>query len=75
MTGGQTALSLGGNQSNNKDSGGSGNEIRRLVTTRRPLPVIRVSEAELEQHNEKLASIHKASADNCIWLKEPVAEV
>jgi DNA polymerase III subunit epsilon len=75
MTGGQTALSLGGNQSNNKDSGGSGNEIRRLATTRRSLPVIRVSEAELEQHNEKLASIHKASAGNCVWLKEPVAEV
>ena len=74
MTGGQTALSLGGNQSNNKDLDVSGNEIKRLSTTRRPLPVIKVSDAELEQHNEKLASIHKTSVGNCIWLREPVAE-
>ncbi len=70
MTGGQTALSLGGNQSNSKDSGGSGNEIRRLATTRKPLPVVRVSTEELEPHNEKLASIQKSSAGNCIWLKD-----
>ena len=74
MTGGQTALSLGGNQSDDKDLGGSGNEIKRLATTRRPLPVIKVSDVELEQHNEKLVSIHKTSAGNCIWLKDPLAE-
>jgi DNA polymerase-3 subunit epsilon len=74
MTGGQTALSLGGNQANSKDSGGSGNEIRRLAATRKPLPVLRVSDEELVPHNEKLASIQKSSAGNCIWLKDVVAE-
>ena len=74
MTGGQTALSLGGNQSSTKDSGASGNEIKRLAASRKPLPVVRVSDDELGQHNEKLANIHKGSAGNCIWLKDAVAE-
>ncbi|GGY71472.1 DNA polymerase III subunit epsilon [Cellvibrio zantedeschiae] len=74
MTGGQTALSLGGNQSNNKDSSSSGNEIRRLPSTRRPLPVLVAKESELDAHQDKLASINKSSAGNCIWLKEVVAE-
>lgn len=73
MTGGQTALSLGGNQSSNKDSGGSTNEIRRLLPTRKPLPVLKVSEEEFELHEQKLASINKSSAGNCIWLKGAVA--
>jgi DNA polymerase-3 subunit epsilon len=73
MTGGQTALSLGGNQSTNKDSNNSGNEIRRLPPTRRPLPVVKVSIEEFALHEQKLASINKASAGNCIWLKEPAA--
>jgi DNA polymerase-3 subunit epsilon len=72
MTGGQTALSLGGNQSSNKDSGGSTNEIRRLLSTRKPLPVIKVNEDEFELHEQKLASINKSSAGNCIWLKDAV---
>jgi DNA polymerase-3 subunit epsilon len=74
MTGGQTALSLGGNQANNKDSGGSGNEIKRLLSTRKPLPVVAASVEELVSHEEKLASIHKSSAGNCVWLKEVTAE-
>jgi DNA polymerase-3 subunit epsilon len=73
MTGGQTALSLGGNQSNSKESGGSGNEIKRLAETRKPLPVLRVSAEELELHNNKLISINKSSAGNCIWLKDTAA--
>lgn len=74
MTGGQTALSLGGNQSSNKDSGNSGNEIKRLLPSRKPLPVLKVSAEELELHDQKLASINKSSAGNCIWLKEVVVE-
>ncbi|RYY04085.1 MAG: DNA polymerase III subunit epsilon [Gammaproteobacteria bacterium] len=69
MTGGQTALSLGGNQSSNKETGGS-NEIRRLPPSRIPLPVLRISVEELELHEQKLASINKSSAGNCIWLKD-----
>jgi len=74
MTGGQTALSLGGNQSNNKESGSAVSEIRRLPSTRKPLPVLIASAEELVVHEEKLASINKSSGGNCIWLKEVVIE-
>ena len=70
MTGGQTALSLGGNQSSNKESAISGSEIIRLPSTRKPLPVLKVSSEEFELHEQKLASINKSSAGNCIWLKD-----
>ncbi len=70
MTGGQTALSLGGNQSNNKDSGNTVNEIRRLSAARKPLAIIPANEEELEVHGQKLANIDKSSGGNCIWLKE-----
>ncbi len=74
MTGGQTALSLGGNQSSNKDSNATGNEIRRLSAARKPLPILTASEAELASHAEKLASINKSSGGNCIWLKDAVVD-
>jgi DNA polymerase-3 subunit epsilon len=69
MTGGQTALSLGGNQSKNED-GGDQNELRRLAPGRKPLPVILATEEELELHEQKLAAIAKSSGDNCVWLRE-----
>ncbi len=69
MTGGQTALSLGGNQSQS-DAGGGQDEIRRLPLNRRPLPVILASEDELVLHDQKLAVIAKSSGDNCVWLRE-----
>ena len=69
MTGGQTALSLGGNQSKNED-GEDQNALRRLAPGRKPLPVIMASEEELELHNQKLAAIAKSSGDNCVWLRE-----
>ncbi|HSX51391.1 MAG TPA: DNA polymerase III subunit epsilon [Cellvibrio sp.] len=69
MTGGQTALSLGGNQSQS-DAGGGQDEIRRLPVNRRPLPVILASEDELVLHDQKLAVIAKSSGDNCVWLRE-----
>lgn len=73
MTGGQTALSLGGNQSTNKDASGTSNTIKRLAAGRTPLPILKASEAELAVHGDKLTSIQKASGGNCIWLKEPPA--
>lgn len=69
MTGGQTALSLGGNQSK-EDGGGDQNQIRRLSGGRKPLPVIAASSQELELHQQKLAAIAKASGDNCVWLRD-----
>lgn len=69
MTGGQTALSLGGNQSKNED-GGNQNEVRRLSGSRKPLPVISATAEELVMHEQKLASIAKSSGDNCVWLRQ-----
>jgi DNA polymerase-3 subunit epsilon len=69
MTGGQTALSLGGNQSKDQD-GGDQNQIRRLASGRKTLPVISASDEELELHRQKLSVIAKASGDNCVWLRE-----
>ncbi|HCS63340.1 MAG TPA: DNA polymerase III subunit epsilon [Cellvibrio sp.] len=69
MTGGQTALSLGGNQSKNEE-GGDQNALRRLPDNRKPLPVILASEDELVLHQQKLAVIAKSSGDNCVWLRE-----
>lgn len=69
MTGGQTALSLGGNQSK-EDGGDDQNQLRRLSAQRKSLPVIMASANELELHQQKLAAIAKASGDNCVWLRE-----
>jgi len=75
MTGGQTALSLGSSQSANKDTGSAaGAEIRRLPSTRKPLPVVCASTDELELHEQKLVIISKSSSGNCIWLKDTVME-
>lgn len=69
MTGGQTALSLGGNQS--KSEGGEDqNALRRLAANRKPLPIIMATEDELVLHDQKLAVIAKSSGDNCVWLRE-----
>lgn len=68
MTGGQTSLSLGGNQAKS-DDGTSLGEIRRLPAGRRPLPVIVPTLEELQAHEEKLVAIAKSSGDNCLWLR------
>ena len=68
MTGGQTSLSLGGNQAKS-DDGSSLGEIRRLPVGRKPLPVILPTAEELLAHEEKLVAIAKSSGDNCVWLK------
>lgn len=67
MTGGQTALSLGGNQS--KAEGGSVNELRRLSPDRKPLPIIIATQEELLAHEQKLTIIDKASGGNCVWQR------
>lgn len=65
MTGGQTALSLGGQSS--KESGDtSGTERRPLSANRPPLPVISASEEELAAHRAKLEAIEKA-AGQVLW--------
>ena len=68
MTGGQTALSLGGQQSGAEQQVVS--DIRRLDSNRAALPVIRASGEELAAHRDKLATVEKASGGGCLWLKE-----
>jgi len=68
MTGGQRALSL--SNASSEDEGGNTQVagIRRL-TQALDLPVIRATQYELTQHEEKLAAIDKASQGQCVWLK------
>lgn len=68
MTGGQTALSLGGNQSKGEEANNL-NEVRRLSPDRRPLPIILASTEELQAHEQKLAAIDKSSGGNCVWSR------
>lgn len=68
MTGGQTKLALGGKGSS--EEGDEGEEIIRLSSDRRPLPVVKPTEEEMELHMKKLQEIDKASGGECLWLKE-----
>jgi DNA polymerase-3 subunit epsilon len=67
MTGGQTALLLGGES--DTDDGASDHAIRRLPASRPPLPVLEPSEQEMASHLGRLAKIDKASGGQCLWLK------
>lgn len=66
MSGGQTALDLGGGQDPSAMAGGDSG-IRRLPMDRAPLPVLRASDQESERHRERLAQIDKASGGKCLW--------
>lgn len=69
MTGGQRALSLNSGTAD-EDSNDNKTSVIRRISSDVVLPVISASEAELVQHEEKLASIDKISQGNCIWLQE-----
>lgn len=73
MTGGQTKLALGGNAMDGEDDSGE-DRIIRVSADRPRLKVIRASEAELEQHRQKLAVVDKKSGGNCLWLQLEAAE-
>jgi DNA polymerase-3 subunit epsilon len=69
MTGGQTDLMLGQEQSESTEAQGSdATAIRRLDANRPALAVIQPSAEELELHSRKLEEIQKASGE-CLWLK------
>lgn len=72
MTGGQTALSLG-SETEAENRGASSQQIRRLPSDRRRLPVIAASTEELERHQKRLQAIDKSSSGNCLWLKQDAA--
>lgn len=66
MTGGQAALSLGGDLSS--ETGGAGTSaIRRLDANRPSLLVVRATTEECERHEKRLDAIEKASGGACVW--------
>ncbi len=65
MTGGQRKLALGGASA---EDGSYVEEIIRLDTDRKALPVIRATAVELERHQKKLAAINDMSGGSCLWL-------
>jgi DNA polymerase-3 subunit epsilon len=66
MTGGQTRLSLSGeDQGENGEQGTTG--IRRLQGRAGSLKVIRASIEELAAHEQRLDEVEKASGGNCVW--------
>lgn len=66
MTGGQTALLLGGHESEGDVDSGADGGLRRLSANRKPLRVVRPHAIELEAHNAKLEKLRKASGE-CLW--------
>jgi len=72
MTGGQTALHLGGEGA---DADGSVAQavIRRLPEGRPALRVIRASAEDLVAHEARLAALDKGSGGKCAWLKHAPA--
>lgn len=73
MTGGQTALSLGGSQEVSQqeqmDTG-----IRRLGVGRPRLRVVQASEEELTAHEQRLNALEKSSGGHCLWRMTPQTE-
>jgi len=69
MTGGQTALSLSGSDTQN-EAGDSAAGAKRLLDVTLSLPVIKASGDELQKHEQKLTAIDKASGGDCLWLKQ-----
>jgi len=70
MTGGQTALSLGSQDTADTDSGRNDTRIRRLASQRRVLRIVRANDIELAAHANTLEQLAKASGGNCVWAAE-----
>ncbi|WP_373187672.1 DNA polymerase III subunit epsilon [Halopseudomonas sp.] len=71
MTGGQTALSLAGQGSDQNQSSNGVSAIRRIDPASRPaLRVVTASEDELQAHAERLAAIEEA-AGFALWHGRP----
>jgi DNA polymerase-3 subunit epsilon len=64
MTGGQVSLSL---DSQIDSNGQRRSTIQRVAADRRPLPVIRASDAELQAHMARLDAIDKVCDGSSVW--------
>ncbi len=67
MTGGQTALELGGEEQGRLHAGEHEARITRLASGRAALRVIAASDEELALHRQRLQEIAKASGGKCLW--------
>ena len=72
MTGGQTALVLGGEEGD--DNAITGAAIKRFGPDKPRLKIVRASQEERDAHDGRLQSLQKASGGNCIWLREPTRD-
>lgn len=70
MTGGQTSLVLGGEDS--QGSAGNSNTFTPLQSDRQSLPVVRANTDELAAHQDYLQALDKASDSGCVWLKTEI---
>jgi len=70
MTGGQTALLLSDKDDNSGNSQSGASEAVRRLTSTSNTPIIKASDLELTAHLDKLATIDKKSAGQCLWLKQ-----
>jgi DNA polymerase-3 subunit epsilon len=68
MTGGQVSLLLGAGQEESEQAA-TGEEVRRLSADRKPLPVIRATAHELEEHQGRLDAIAGACGGVSIWQR------
>lgn len=66
MTGGQTALSLAGNDSSDSRESGGASGLRRIERHGVPLTVLKPTDAEWESHQQRLEQIRQ-SAGQCHW--------
>lgn len=69
MTGGQTALALQGDESENQSSGPTESSVRRLHLAAGALKVVRADAAELALHEQRLAEIDKVSSGKTLWRR------
>lgn len=69
MTGGQTALALAGDNSDQEGGDSSSLSVAKLERTPGAIPIIKATADELSAHNQKLEVIDKSSGGECVWLK------
>ena len=68
MTGGQTSLILG--EEDSKSSAKAGATFTPLSDDREPARVVRANAEELQAHENYLQALDKASEGACVWLKD-----
>ena len=69
MTGGQTSLLLGGEDTSPGDEASAAEQTQPLQRGQAPLPVIEPSAEELQAHQQLLDRIEQQSDGRCLWLQ------